>query len=270
MYVGYDAHQEAVDFGQASDHFRAIALLIFTELTVIEQTADHIVDVIRPFVVQGHHAVQVVSRESRCFRIIHTEEFRIIFRQHAHILLDAFQDAFFGSIDFTDETGFGVMDIDSSRRFGLAGTVHHVGDFIGIFHVHMAFGVHAAHDAGTAHSHIGFFMGNDDRRADGMVTAAGRVGAVDPDDDRDAQLVQFSVPEERRTAAAAVGIYLFLFVELNAGAVQHIHQRDVQRLSRIGSPQQAFGLLSEATTRHHLPLTRPRPLTMATEPFLLP
>ena len=134
------------------------------------------------------------------------------------------------------------MDIDSSRRFGLAGTVHHVGDFIGIFHVHMAFGVHAAHDAGTAHSHIGFFMGNDDRRADGMVTAAGRVGAVDPDDDRDAQLVQFSVPEERRTAAATVGIYLFLFVELNAGAVQHIHQRDVQRLSRIGSPQQAFGL----------------------------
>ena len=78
-----------------------------------------------------------------------------------------------------------------------------------------------------------------------MVTAAGRIGAVDPNDDRDAQLVQFSVPEERRTAATTVGVYLFLFVELNAGAVQHIHQRHVQGLGGIGSPQQAFSL-----TRH--------------------
>ena len=240
--VGHNAHQQAVDFGQAGNHFRTVAFLVFPHFAVVEQTADNIVDVISPFVVQGNHGVQIVSRECRCFRIVHPEEFRIVFGQHAYILLDPFQNAFFGSIDFPDETGFGVVDVDSSRRFGLAGTVHHVSDFVGIFQVHMAFGVHAAHNAGAAYSHVGFFMGNDHRGADGMIAAAGRVGAVDAHDDGNAQLVQFSVPEEGSTAATTVGVYLFLFVELNAGAVQHIHQRHVQGLGSVGSPQQAFSL----------------------------
>ena len=85
--VGHNSDQQAVDFGHARNHFRAIAFLVFFEFAVIKQTADDIVDIISPFVIQRNHAVQIVSREGRFFRIVHTEEFRIVFRQHAYILL---------------------------------------------------------------------------------------------------------------------------------------------------------------------------------------
>ena len=85
-------------------------------------------------------------------------------------------------------------------------------------------------------------MGNEDGRADGVVTAASRVRPINAYDNRNTELVQFSIAEERRTTATAVRINLFLFVELNARAIQDIDKRDAQGLCRVRSTEQAFGL----------------------------
>lgn len=82
-----------------------------------------------------------------------------------------------------------------------------------------------------------------------MIAAAGGVGAVDADDDGHAHLVELAVAIERRTAAAAVGVHLLLLVELNAGAVQHVHEGNAQALGRVAAAQQAVGLAGDPGAR---------------------
>ena len=109
-------------------------------------------------------------------------------------------------------------------------------------HVHVGLGVHAAHDAGAAHGHVGLLMGHQDGGADGVVAAAGGVGAVDAHDDGDAHLVELGVAVEGGAAAPAVGVHLLLLVQLHAGALQQIDQGDAQPLGGVAAPQQVVSL----------------------------
>ena len=109
----------------------------------------------------------------------------------------------------------------------------------------MGLGVHAAHDAGAAHGHVGLLMGDQDGGRDGVVAAAGGVGAVDAHDDGDAHLVQLGVAVEGGAAAAAVGVHLLLLVQLNAGALQQVDQGDTQPLGGVGAAQQVVGLAGD-------------------------
>src|SRR4030042_4846576 len=94
-----------------------------------------------------------------------------------------------------------------------------VDNLLSSFFVKRAFGGHTTHDTASAHGHVRFFMGKQNSRADGLITAAGRIGAVDSGDDRYAHLFQFRVTEKACSLTAAVGVNLFLFGQFYAGAV---------------------------------------------------
>ena len=81
-----------------------------------------------------------------------------------------------------------------------------------------------------------------------MVAAACGVGAVNANDHGNTQLVQLAVAIEGGAAAATVGVNLLLLVQLNTGAVQHIHQRNAQALSSVGATQQVISLTGNPGT----------------------
>ena len=66
-----------------------------------------------------------------------------------------------------------------------------------------------------------------------LVPAAGRIGPVDPGDDRNPHLLQFGVPEEAGPLAATVGVDFFLFGQLHPGAVHEPHQRKIHDLRKV-------------------------------------
>ena len=91
-------------------------------------------------------------------------------------------------------------------------------------------------------------MGDQDGGADGVIAAAGGVGAVDADDDGNAHLVELRVTIEGGAAAATVGVHLLLLVQLNAGAVQQVHQGDTQTLGSVAAAQQVISLAGNPGT----------------------
>ena len=112
----------------------------------------------------------------------------------------------------------------------------------GGLHVHVGLGVHAAHDARAAHGHVGLLVGHQHGGGDGVVAAAGGVGAVDAHDDGDAHLVELRVAVEGGAAAPAVGVHLLLLVQLHAGALQQVDQGDAQPLGGVAAPEQVVRL----------------------------
>ena len=115
-------------------------------------------------------------------------------------------------------------------------------------HVNVGLGVHAAHDTGAAHGHVGLLVGDQHGGRNGVIAAAGGVGAVDAHDDGHAHLVQLGVAIEGGAAAATVGVHLLLLVQLNAGALQQIDQGDAQPLGGVAAPQQVVGLAGDPGT----------------------
>ena len=101
---------------------------------------------------------------------------------------------------------------------------------------------HARNDADAAHGNVGVLVRNQDGGADRLVAAAGRIGAVDAREHRNARLLELGVPEKGRARTAAVGIELLLVGKLHAAAVHQPHQRDVQPLGQIGHAQDVIGL----------------------------
>ena len=78
-----------------------------------------------------------------------------------------------------------------------------------------------------------------------MVAAAGGVGAVNADQHGDTQLLQLGVAIEGSTAGNTAGIDLLLLIQLNAGAVEQVHQGDVQHLGHVGSAGQLQSLTAD-------------------------
>ncbi len=85
-----------------------------------------------------------------------------------------------------------------------------------------------------------------------MIAAAGRVGAEDGYQDREAHLLQLCVAVEGCAVSAPVGIDFLLLGQLDAGAVEDPHQRKVQTLGHVGDPQNIVGLPGDPRSGHHL------------------
>ena len=241
LLVGHHAHQKAVHLGQTGDHLGAVALLVLHELAAVEQAGEDGVHVVGAVLVVQHQVVQLhIGHEGRLGGV-YAEELQVIAGQHVHVLLDALDDALLGLIDLAEEAGDAVVDGHRSGRIGPQ-TLGGLDLGQSGLHIHVGLGVHAAHDAGAAHGHVGLLMGHQDGGADGVVAAAGGVGAVDAHDDGDAHLVELGVAVEGGAAAPAVGVHQLLLIQLHAGALQQVDQGDAQPLGGVAAPEQVVGL----------------------------
>ena len=134
------------------------------------------------------------------------------------------------------------MNANCSGRCNLGAVLGSLDECHSALVVNIALGVHAAEDACAANCHVSVSMCNEDGGADGVVAAACGVGAVDSYENRDTHLSELSVAVEGGAAAATVGVYLLLLVELNAGAVKNIDERDAEHLSGVGSAENVLCL----------------------------
>ncbi len=168
-----------------------------------------------------------------------------------HVFLDAVENAGFLLVDVREKTGVLEVRLDVSRR--LAREFPRLcNNFLEHFRVETAARCHTGNDADAADGHVGILVCEQDRRADALVSAAGRVGAVDARKHRHPGLCEFGMPEKRRTRTAPVGVKLFLFGELRAAAVDQPDERNVQPVCEIGYPQNIFGLSRQPGPGHHL------------------
>ena len=124
-------------------------------------------------------------------RLIHTEEFQVVRRQIADIFLDAVDHAVVVLIYLAEKSGLIIVDRNGtgSRNMLLAVLDLRVDDLLGRFFIHISLGVHSGKNSGSADCHVGLAVSDQDRRGNAVVSAAGRVGAVDAYDNRNAQLV---------------------------------------------------------------------------------
>ena len=244
LRVSDDADEQTVDLGKTGDHLGAVAVLELHELGAVEQAGHDVVHIVAALLVEGHDGVQVVRVEQGLLGIVHAEELGIVGGQHINVLADAAEHAFLVAVDLTEEAGLIVVDGDGARNIGLE-VLLGLNERFRRFLIDVALGVHAADDAGAADCHIGVLMRDEDGGADGVIAAAGGVGAVDADDDGNTHLVQLAVAIERGAAAAAVGIDLLLLIELHAGAVEDVDQRNAQALGRVAAAQQGIRLTGD-------------------------
>ena len=187
-------------------------------LAGVNQARQHLVEVIDLFGVARQQAVQILRRVGGRGGRRHPEKARLIGGNGFHVLLEAVQDAGFFLIDLREKAGFVVVGLDPARRLGAegAGMLHQLFQHGG---VKPAFGGHAGNDAGAADGDVGAFVGQEQGGADAVIAAASGVGAVDPRQHRNAQLVQLGVAKERRAGAAPVGVKLLLLVQFRPAAI---------------------------------------------------
>ena len=143
------------------------------------------------------------------------------------------------------------MDGDGARRvvLHLSGRIDHA---LCALEVNVRLRIHAADNACAADCHVCLLVCNQNGRGNCVIAAACRVRAVDTDNDRNAELVQLRVAVERRAAASAVRVNLLLLVELNAGAVQNVDQRNAEHLCRVRAAEQVVCLAGDPSARHLL------------------
>src|SRR5438552_715096 len=99
-----------------------------------------------------------------------------------------------------------------------------------------------------------WFIGTIDGRSDSGYagSAGGGIGAVDPGEDRDAELLELGVTEERGAVAPAVGVHLVLLRQLHARAVHEPHERHVQALGEVRHAQLVLRLTRDPRAGEHL------------------
>ena len=242
LVVGDNTGQQAVDLSQAADDLGTVALLVLHELAVVEQAAQDVADLVELLLVGVEVGVQVLSLISGLCGIGHAVEVLVVSGHSVHVLLQSGDDAFLTGVDLAEEAGLVEVDVDSTGRIDLTGVDSVLDDLLSSFLVDVALGLHAADDAGAADCHVGLLVSDQDGGADGVVAAAGGVGAVNADQHGDTQLLQLGVAIEGSTAGNTAGIDLLLLVQLNAGAVEQVHQGDVQHLGHVGSAGQLQSL----------------------------
>ena len=255
LIVGDNADEQTVDLGKAGDHLGAVAVLVLHELGAVEKTRQNFDHVVGALLVERNDAVEVVGVEQGLLGIVDAEELGIVSGQHVDVLADTGEHALFIGVDLAEEAGLVIVDGDSAGDVALE-VLLRLDERLSSLLVDMALGAHTADDTGAADCHVGILMRDQDGRGDGVIAAAGGVRAVDADDDGHAHLVELAVAIERRTAAAAVGVHLLLLVELNAGAVQHVHEGNAQALGRVAAAQQAVSLAGDPGARELLVVAR--------------
>jgi hypothetical protein len=161
-----------------------------------------------------------------------------------HVVFDAVEYLGFIVVNISEKPGVMEVELGGAGRFLL---VLFGGGYqlLGTLQIEEALGRHAAQDAAAADGDVAVFVGKQDRGADALVAAAGRVGSVDGGQDGNAHLLQFGVTKKSGSAAAPVGIEFFLLGELDPAAVDQPDQRDVQTLGQVGDPQDVLILTGQ-------------------------
>ena len=157
------------------------------------------------------------------------------------------------------------MDPHAARRdlFEMTGGLDNL---LGPSFVEAPFRAHAADDPSSAHGDVGILVGQQDGRADSLVAAAGRIGAVDPGQDGDAQLFQFGMAEKGGPVAAPVRVDLLLFGQFDPGTVDQPDQGHPEPFGQIGHPELVFGLSGDPGPGHDLVVEADQDAPLAADP----
>ncbi|OPX95628.1 MAG: hypothetical protein A4E60_03565 [Syntrophorhabdus sp. PtaB.Bin047] len=243
--------EEAVDLDKTRVELGTDVGTEFHVLAVIDEARHELLHVVDHLLVELDDAVEVFGRELRFRRLRDPEEARIVVGKLANPGLQRIEEAFFCLVHFAEEPRVVVVDLDPARRHALE-LLGGFDDLLRHLLVEVTFRSHAADDAGAADGYITILVGEKERRGDALVAAACRVRSVYGREDGDAQFVQFRVAEERRAAAAPVGVHPFLLGELDAGAVDEPHEGAVEPFRDVRDPQDVVGLARDPGTRHDL------------------
>ncbi len=165
-------------------------------LAAVHQPRQHLVEVVHLLLVEGNQAVEILGAEGGLLGLGHPEKFGVVGRHVLHVVLEAVQHFGFLLVDIAEKTGLVVVDLHRSGGFDLE-LLGCRDQRLGALFVEVAFRGHAAQDAAAAHGDVAVLVGEQDRGADALVAAAGRVGAVDAGQNGDAHLFQFGVAERR-------------------------------------------------------------------------
>ena len=111
---------------------------------------------------------------------------------------------------------------------------------------------HTGNDTDTTHGDVGILVCNEDGRADCLISAPGRIRAINASEYRNAGLLQLGVPVKGRARATPVGIELLLIRQLHPAAVHQPHQRNMQSFGEIGHAQNVVGLARNPGAGQHL------------------
>ncbi len=198
-------------------------------------------------------------------RLGHPEKPGIVGRHFGHISLEGVQDLGFLFIDGPEKTRFIMVNADAPRG-GLLEMTGGLDDLLGAFFIKRALGAHAAHDPASAHGDVGVFVGQQDGGTDPLVPAAGRVGPVDPGQDRNAQLFQFGVAKEGGAVTPPVRIDLLLLGEFDPGTVDQPDQGHPQPFGQIGYPELVLGLPGDPGPGHDLVVETDQHAPLAADP----
>ena len=266
LAVADEGDRKAVNLGDAGVHLAAVIGAVFQELAVVGEARQDLDGVVGALLVRGEDHVEILGRELGCRGSGDQEHGRIVGRHHPHVILDAVQHAGLRVVHLAKVGGLVEVGLHAAGilRLEVLGAVN---ERTGRFGVDVPLRVHAADDARPPHRDVGALVRQQDGRADPLVAAAGRVGAVDGVQDRDPQVVQVRMTVERGAAGTPARVDRLLLHELHAGAVGEPDQRDVETLGHVGDHQDVLGLPCDPGARHDLVVEadddRPFPLDLA-------
>ena len=196
LEVRHDTAKQAVDLGEARNDFGAVAGLKFHKLAAVKQAAENLAHVVSAALIKRDVGINIRSGIHRLLGIVHAEEVLVVGGDSVHIFLDGLQNAFFLGVNLTEEAGRTMMDRDGSWGVFSFGVFRRIDKGLRRFGVDIALRVHAANDARAANRHVGLLVRDKDRRADGVIAAAGGVRAINANDNRNTQLHQVGMTEE--------------------------------------------------------------------------
>ncbi len=224
-------------------------------LGAVEDPGQHLLERIGLLLIRGDDPGDLLGRKTRLAGLGDAEELRIVGGHPLHVLADAVEHALFGVVDVAEEAGLPVVCLHPARGLG-AELPLRLDDLSGPLQIEAALGAHAPDDAGAADGDVAVLVREEHRGADPVVPAAGRIGAVDPHQDGDAQLVEPGVAVEGGAAAASIRIDLLLLGELHPRAVEDPDERHAKALGQFGDAKDVLRLTPDPGPREHLVVGR--------------
>ena len=251
LTIADDADEEAVDLHESGVDLGSEVRTEFQMLAGVDEAREHVLDAVDGLLVHRHDRREVTQRIRRLRRGGDAEELRIVRRHLRHRVLERVENLRLGLEDRAEEPGHVVVHARAAgRRFLEA--ARRLDDLLRALFVEAALRAHAADDPGAADGHVRVLVREQHRRADALVAAAGGIGAVDPGEDRDAELLELGVTEEGGAVAAAVGVDLVLLGQLHARTVHEPDQRHAQALREIRHAELVLGLARDPRAGEHL------------------
>ena len=212
--VADEGDREAVDLGDARIDLAAVIGAVLHKFTAVGQARQDLDRVVGALLVGRQDHVEILGRKLRSCGSGDPEHGRVVGRHHPHVILDAVQHPGLGVVHLAEVGGLVEVRLDAAGilRLEVPGPVDERPRRLGI---DVTLGVHAADDTRAPHGDVGALVRQQDGRADPLVPAARRVGAVDGVQDRDSQVVQVGMTVKGGAAGTASGVDRLLLHQLH-------------------------------------------------------